>query len=58
MANPISEKDEGATKDPLQLSYGELEELNLAAREQRAIGVPAGRQERLKYLAEQSDPTD
>ncbi len=39
----------------LQLSYGELEDLNLKAKEQRKNRVPAGQiqEERLKYLADE-----
>ena len=43
-------------QDFLQLSYAELEEKNLAAKEQRKKRVPIDqvREERLKYLAEES----
>jgi glutamine synthetase len=43
-------------RDFLQLSYGELEELNLAAKEQRKNRVPLQQiqEERLKYLAGES----
>ena len=47
MSNPL--------QDFLALSYTELEELNLAAKEQRLKRVPAGqiREERLKYLTDE-----